>query len=80
MQQIDELLRQSYTEDGKETLSDSLAFLQEAEADFNLSTFTLRQAVVYFINYKNVATLKNKADRLERGGTAGSGTNLPTLP
>ncbi len=45
MQQIDELLRQGYTEGGKETLSDSLAFLQESEADFNLSTFTLRQAV-----------------------------------
>ena len=47
MQQIDELLRQGYTEGGQETLSDSLAFLQESEADFNLSTFTLRQAVVY---------------------------------
>ena len=65
MQQIDELLRQGYTEGGLEALSDSLAFLQESEADFNLSTFTLRQAVVYFINYKNAATLKNKADRLE---------------
>jgi integrase len=65
MQQIDELLRQGYTEGGQEALSDSLAFLQESEADFNLSTFTLRQAVVYFINYKNSATLKNKADGLE---------------
>jgi|GEM_PF-5369059 len=65
MQQIDDLLRQRYTEGGQEALSDSLAFLQESEADFNLSTFTLRQAVIYFINYKNAATLKNKADRME---------------
>ncbi len=39
MQQIDDLLRQGYTEGGQETLSDSLAFLQESEADFNLSTY-----------------------------------------
>jgi integrase len=52
MQQIDELLRQGYTEGSATPKIDTT----QIGVTFDLETFTLKQALIYFINHKNAAT------------------------
>jgi hypothetical protein len=52
MQQIDELLRQGYTEGSPTPKIDTA----QIGVTFNLESFTLKQALIYFINHKNAAT------------------------
>jgi hypothetical protein len=48
MQQIDDLLRQGYTEGSATPKTDT----SQIGVTFDLETFTLKQALIYFINHK----------------------------